>query len=215
MVVSKKTKNQRREILMKRLTKSELQAHREKGLCFKCDEKFSPDHHYKKILRVLLVHKDQKKEDNQFDNRTIVEPSLIELKDAMELSLNFVVGLTMSGTMKINGTIGLKETIILVNSGATHNFLSLDLVKRLALPLTTTTNYRVVMGTGISVKRKGVYRGVCISLQGHIVVEDFLPLELGSTDVILGMPWLGTLGDIEVNWEMLPMKIKMGKVVNC
>ena len=215
MVVSKKMKNQRHEILMKRLTKSELQAHREKGLCFKCDEKFSPDHHYKKELRVLLVHKDQKKEDNQFDSRAIVEPSLIELKDAVELSLNFVVGLTMSGTMKINRTIGLKETIILVNNGATHNFLSLDLVQRLALPLTTTTNYKVVMGTEISVKRKGVYRGVCISMQGLIVVEDFLPLELGSTDVILGMPWLGTLGDIEVNWEMLTMKIKMGKVVNC
>ncbi|KAJ9700614.1 hypothetical protein PVL29_006091 [Vitis rotundifolia] len=106
--------------------------------------------------------------------------------------------------MKIKGTIGLKEAIILVDSGATHNFLSLDLVQRLALPLTTTTNYGVVMGTGISVKRKGL-----------TVVEDFLPLELGSTDVILGMPWLGTLGDVEVNWKMLTMKIKMGKVVNC
>ncbi|KAJ9675560.1 hypothetical protein PVL29_024469 [Vitis rotundifolia] len=102
--------------------------------------------------------------------------------------------------MKIKGTIKPKEVINLVDGGATHNFLSLDLVQRLALPLVTTTNYEVVMGTGISVKEKGICRGVY-----------FLPLELGNTDVILGMPWLGTLGHMEVNWKILMMKIKMGK----
>ncbi|RVX04931.1 Retrovirus-related Pol polyprotein from transposon opus [Vitis vinifera] len=89
---------------------SELQARREKGLCFKCDEKFSLGHHCKKELRVLLVHEDEEEEDNQFDDRATKEPSLIELKDVVELSLNSVVGLTMPGTMKIKGTIGSKET---------------------------------------------------------------------------------------------------------
>ncbi|RVW28682.1 hypothetical protein CK203_081367 [Vitis vinifera] len=60
-------------------------------------------------------------------------------------------------TMKIKGTIELKEVIILVDIKVTHNFLSLDLVQRLALPLTTTTNYRVVMGIVISVKGKGMW----------------------------------------------------------
>ena len=143
---------------------SELQARREKGLCFKCDEKFSLGHHCKKELRVLLVHEDEEEEDNQFDDRATEEPSLIELKDIVELSLNSVVGLTTSGTMKIKGTIRSKEVIILVDSGATHNFLSLDLVQQLALPLTTTTSYGVMMGTGISVKGKGICRGVCISM---------------------------------------------------
>ena len=143
---------------------SELQARREKGLCFKCDEKFSLGHHCKKELRVLLVHEDEEEEDNQFDDRATEEPSLIELKDIVELSLNSVVGLTTPGTMKIKGTIGSKEVIILVDSGATHNFLSLDLVQQLALPLTTTTSYGVMMGTGISVKGKDICRGVCISM---------------------------------------------------
>ena len=76
------------------------------------------------------MHEDEEEEDIQFDDRAIEEPSLIELKDAVELSPNSMVGLTMSGIMKIKGMIGSKEVIILVNSGATHNFLSLDLVQQ-------------------------------------------------------------------------------------
>ena len=68
----------------KETDESKLQARREKGLCFKCDEKFSPGHLCKKELRVLLVHEDEEEEDNQFDGKATEEPSLIELKDAVE-----------------------------------------------------------------------------------------------------------------------------------
>ena len=83
MVVSEKTMNQRQEIPIKRLMESELQARKEKRLCFKCDEKFSHGHRCKKELRVLLVHEDEDEEDNQFDSRATEEPSLIELKDVV------------------------------------------------------------------------------------------------------------------------------------
>ncbi|RVW31649.1 hypothetical protein CK203_092754 [Vitis vinifera] len=182
MAVSEKMMNQRREIPIKRLMESELRARREKGLCFKCDEKFSPGHCCKKELRVLLVHEDEEEEDIQFDNRATEEPSLIELKDAVELSPNSVVGLTTPGIMKIKGTIGSKEL-------------------------------RGDDGNRDIREREGICRGVCISMQGLTVVEDFLPLELGNIDVILGMLWLGTLGDVKVNWKMLTMKIKMGKAM--
>ena len=66
------------------------------------------------------------------------------------------------------------------------------------------------MGTGISVQGKGVCKRVVLSLPELEVVEDFLPLELGSSDVILGMQWLGTLGGMHVNWKSLTMKFKLG-----
>ena len=60
------------------------------------------------------MHGDEEEDDNQFDGKATEEPALIELKDAVELSLNSVVGLITPGTMKIKGTIGSKEVIILV-----------------------------------------------------------------------------------------------------
>lgn len=49
-----------------------------------------------------------------------------------------------------------------------------------------------------------------VSLPNIDVVEDFLPLKLGCTDVILGMKCLETLGRMELNWGTLTMHFKAG-----
>lgn len=54
-------------------------------------------------------------------------------------------------------------------------------------------------------KNNGMCQGVVITFLELKVIEDFLLLELGSTDVILGMKWLKTLGDMKVNWKQLTM----------
>lgn len=43
-----------------------------------------------------------------------------------------------------------------------------------------------MLGTG-SLVREGICRGVLLQFPGAEIIEDFLPLELGNTDVILGI----------------------------
>lgn len=46
------------------------------------------------------------------------------------------------------------------------------------------------------------------------IVANFLPLELGGVDVILGMQWLYSLGITEVDWKNLTMTfLHQGKKV--
>lgn len=118
----------------------------------------------------------------------------------MELSLNSVVGLTTPRTMKLKGLIKGVEVVILINSEASHNFISMELLKKLGLGLDTTGSYGVVIGTGLTVKGEGVCRGVALTVQDVEIVEDFLPLEPGNANVILGMQWLETLGAVTINW---------------
>lgn len=132
--------------------------------------------------------------------------------DRVEISLNSVVGLTTPHTMKLKGIIKGHEVVVLIDCGATHNFIARELVSKLDLPMEATTSYGVMMGTGSAVRGDGVFKQVNASLGEVEVVEDFLPLELGGQDVILGMQWLSTLGGMSVNWKTLTMKFQLGSV---
>ena len=55
-------------------------------------------------------------------------------------------------------------------------------------------------------------KDVVLTLQELTIVESFLPFELGSTDVVLGMQWFRYVGRMEVDWYYLEMWITMGTV---
>ncbi|KAK2658290.1 hypothetical protein Ddye_004823 [Dipteronia dyeriana] len=86
--------------------------------------------------------------------------------------------------MKMKEVISEQQVLILIDLDATHNFISVNLVQKLKLPITRTEAYGVAMGTGDSAKGKGIYKGVTLHLKGINIVEDFSPLGLGSSDVI-------------------------------
>ena len=84
--------------------------------------------------------------------------------------------------------------MVLINSGATHNFISLELVRKLTLPMEETGAYGVLSGFG-SVQGAGKCKQVLMRLQEIEIMEDFLPFNLTNSDIILGIQWLETLGN--------------------
>ena len=86
------------------------------------------------------------------------------------------------------------------------------MVQKLGLLLEETSGYGVLMGTWLAVKGTDICRSVSLTLQNIEIIEDFLPLELGSAHVILGMQWLESLGGMHVNWKTLSMQFQVGGV---
>ncbi|KAL2466824.1 Eukaryotic aspartyl protease family protein [Abeliophyllum distichum] len=171
----------------KRLSKAELQIKREKGLCFRCDEKYTIGHRCKnKELQVLLVQEGGEWEVDEREEGEGKAEEVDEVGEVVELSLNSVVGLTPPRTMKVRGRILSQDIVILIDCGASHNFISSKLVQILGLLRIATTGYGVIMGTGLAVQGAGVCKGVAVEIQRVKIKEDFLSLELGSSDVILG-----------------------------
>lgn len=66
------------------------------------------------------------------------------------------------------------------------------------------------MGTGDKEAGKGICRGILLPLDGIDIVEEFLPLRLGSSDIILGVKWLETLGTTQTNWKNQTMDFEVG-----
>ena len=124
--------------------------------------------------------------------------------------MNSVVGLTTPQTMKLKWDIEGQPIVVLIDGRVTHNFIVTELVQQLGLPRIETVGYGVIMGTGMAVQGACICKGVKLHLQNLQIVEDFLPLELGSSDVILGMKWLAVVGKIKVDWKALTMKFQVG-----
>lgn len=145
------------------------------GLCFKCDEKFSPGHRCKlRQLQVLLITgKDTDREDPQEETTEAAAVQAETVEGNVDLSLNFLRGFASAKTIKLRGTIGDREVVVLVDSGASHSFISVELVRILALPSDLSVRHKIQVGNDMSFQQSGVCRGVRILIQGHWVVEDF------------------------------------------
>ncbi|GJZ04169.1 putative mitochondrial protein [Tanacetum coccineum] len=177
-----------------------------KGLYFKCDEKYVPGHRcLSKSLQVLLVGDDE--DDIQEDEH---DASHVHL-DAVEVSLNSVIRFTSPRTMKILGSIGGLDVVVLIDCGVTHNFISHRVVEQLALMVSGTISVGVMMGNRKFEQILGLCKGVVLALLELQIVEDFFPLKLGSTNVILGIKWLQTLGETSNNWKELTMTLDHGE----
>lgn len=122
--------------------------------------------------------------------------------------MNSIVGITFDKTLKIKGQIEGVGVIVLVDSRASHNFILHDLVRKLGMQIETGKKFGVMVGNGVTVKGEGVCRAVPLEVQGVRITQDFFPFELGGADVVLGVTWLSSLGDICANWKNLTMKFE-------
>lgn len=198
----------------RRLSDAELQSRRAQGLCYRCDEKFSPGHKCKKKELSVLVTQVNEEEEDVGDNESEEEPETEEIPEEVQgkvqVHLNSVIGITNPRTMKLEGKIENQRVVILIDSGATHNFISLETLEQLKIPTDKTGKYPITMGTGLEVTGQGVCRNVKVQTQGIVVEDSFLPLRLGNSDLIFGMQWLVKLGGTNTNWAKQIMKFKLG-----
>ncbi|XP_031271373.1 uncharacterized protein LOC116129775 [Pistacia vera] len=84
----------------------------------------------------------------------------------LALSMNSIVGITSNKTLKIKGEIEGVGVIMLVDSRASHNFISHDLVRKLGMQIETGKRFRVMVGNGVTVRGEGVCRAVPLEVQG-------------------------------------------------
>ncbi|KZV50860.1 peroxidase 64 [Dorcoceras hygrometricum] len=113
--------------------------------------------------------------------------------------------------MKFLGSIGEREVVVMVDSGASHNFVSRKLVTELGLPVDESVRFGVCLGDGGRVPCHGLCKGLIVDLHSCVVEVDCYAFQLGGVDLILGVDWLRTLGEVLTNWELMRMSFSIGK----
>ncbi|RVW31621.1 Transposon Tf2-11 polyprotein [Vitis vinifera] len=191
--------NQRTSIVPKRLGWEEMQKRRAQGLCFNCNERFTPGHKCQGP-RLLLIEdhdevQDKEEEAKISDNR----------EDELEVSIHALTGWASPRTMRVAATIKSQPIMVLIDSGSTHNFLSDKVARTLRLPVVPTKSFTVHVANGERLLCQGRFEKVPIDLQGIPFSLTCYSLPLAGLDMVLGIQWLKMLGSVVCNWQYLTM----------
>ncbi|KAL4023262.1 hypothetical protein IC575_017013 [Cucumis melo] len=197
---------------VKRLSDAEFRARLDRGLCFRCNDKYSPGHRCKtkekrELMFFIMNEEDETEEVNSKDEMAerTVELKNLELTEDTEIELKTMTNLSSKGTMKLKGWVRQKEIVVLIDSGTTHNFIHQALAEELQMGLEQNTQFGYTIGNGTRYKGKGVCRRVELKLKEITIIADFLAVELGTVDAVLGMQWLDTTGTMRIHWPSLTM----------
>ncbi|GKD69848.1 retrotransposon gag domain, retroviral aspartyl protease [Tanacetum coccineum] len=186
---------------------SERQNLEDKGLCFRCKEKFAPRHRCKlatfSLLEISndnehLVDREVEVNENEYEEG-------INQQDMAEISFHAILSKTLGTTMKVEGTLEGRKVLTLVDSGSTHNFISTSLVKQLGLKVSTVPSFGVQIGNGKIIQCNQICCGFSLVLPGLKITEDYFPFFIRGADLVLGIKWLASLNTVQANWNEMFM----------
>lgn len=149
--------------------------------------------------------------DGEDDDDLETETGKEDEMPMLELYMNSIVGLSGNHTMKLKGKVKGEEVIILIDSGATHNFITTELIERLNIPIQASRVFEVSLGDGYKVRGRHICPTMVVEMQGVELQQSFHLFDMGDTDMVLGVEWLRSLGEVKMNWDELSMKFMIGK----
>ncbi|XP_077236504.1 uncharacterized protein LOC143878006 [Tasmannia lanceolata] len=190
---------------VRKVSPAELQERRAKGLCYNCNEKFSPGHRCKKLFVIEACLEEVDGDVIMEDEDTLEEHST----EVPEISLNAISGVRAPETMRVKGSIERVAAMVLIDSGSTQNFVSETLAKKVGLWPIMGGQFEVVVASGAKLSSSGKCMGDILNLQGVPISIDFYLLPLEGYDVVLGTQWLRTLGPIIWDFSRMQMKFKV------
>ena len=118
------------------------------------------------------------------------------------LSLESMLGVPQERTFKFWTTVYGDCISVMIDSGASHNFICPEIIAHLKISLQSTKPFGVILGNGSITRGQGLCGNIVLQFQGISMTVDFLPFPLGSLDTILGMEWLQSLGWSAAHYRM-------------
>lgn len=97
---------------------------------------------------------------------------------------------------------------ILIDLGSTNNFLDSTMTRRLGCKLVSTCPLQVAVPGETNFISTFACKGFQWLLQGYNYSTDVMLLQSGGCDMVLGIQWLATLGNIQWNFQNLTMAFK-------
>nr|GEV52085.1 hypothetical protein [Tanacetum cinerariifolium] len=173
------------------LTQKELDDKRAKNQCFYCDQKYVPGHKCSgKLFSLEIV---EMSEELDADSELQLDMGVFGLEDN-------VVENEQEEQHDGSGFDAQPQISLNAISG-THDFLDISIAKQFGCPIKQT--YPLQVSGNNSLTSVHECKGLTWKLQGETFKADIMLIPLGGCEMVLGMQWLVTLGDIKDAIEVM------------
>ncbi|XP_071933714.1 uncharacterized protein [Coffea arabica] len=189
---------------------------RAKGLCYWCNKRYSPGHQCQRRQLYRIECIEEGIEEQESGSLEDDDQVLLTIGNLAQISTNAICSLMVPNvrTMRIHGQIDRRVFSILVDCGSSHNFLHLNMVRKFGLRTVQVAPVKVVVADRNSLTTTTLCPGFQWRMQGQEFEGDVLVLPVFGCEVVLGMQWLSTLGDVKWNFADLKMEfVQRGKKV--
>ncbi|KAK8947110.1 hypothetical protein KSP39_PZI006748 [Platanthera zijinensis] len=181
---------------------SKLDEKRRKGLCFWCDQQYTPGHKCPNrrqaySMEVVVEAVGEMEEDGEEEQLEFGAEG--EETQGPQVSMNALTGVTHNQTMRVTASHQGQPISVLIDSGSTHNFLDEGPANRMQCHLDPIEPFSVAVANGKTITSSHRVESFTWWMQGAEFSSDMFILPLGGCDVVLGVQWLITLGP--VNWD--------------
>ncbi|XP_031505661.1 uncharacterized protein LOC116267862 [Nymphaea colorata] len=169
----------RNNIPIKYISDQERKERIKKELCFNCEEKWHAGHKCKHFQLYEVTDSDQELEGSEeLDTEGSMVAKVEEDTEEKEEGLCHALTNNGSNAMKVVGKINNQKVIVLLDTGATHNFLNSKLAHLVEGKTTPQASFNVMVGNGEKLSCNEICKNV--SLEMHKV-----PFKEGGGEVTL------------------------------
>ncbi|GKC91516.1 reverse transcriptase [Tanacetum coccineum] len=110
--------------------------------------------------------------------------------------------------MRIYGHVGRHKLHILVECSSTYNFMDLNIAKKLGCQLISACPLQVEVAGGNNLISNYICKGFAWRCRGEEFETNVMLFSLGGCEMVLGIQWLSTLGNILNNFKEIKMEFK-------
>jgi hypothetical protein len=181
---------------------------RANNLCFKCVEKFDPQHQCAKKGELHML--------SATDHQTKIPDEVLELLELQDLanaqelslSINALAGSQGDNTICLRALVQNQVMLLLVDSGSSNTFVNANFMHRLNCSTVPIPPVSVKIANGEFLECDRMVPQLQWWAQGHMFQTDMRVLPLGGYDAILGVDWLKQWCDMRCNWATKTLKFE-------